>query len=96
MFKIPNIDPDKVQRYGKYFLKHIKEVHTAYESMMQQQEDCPRDPNHTNVIDISSDDEYGNGEDLDDFDADGESIEERSQYFPSKKVDTFNAQRKFT
>ena len=62
-----------------------------YESMMQQQEDYPLDPNHQNVISISSDDdEYGDGglEDLDDTGSQGE----RSSYFqPPPEVDAFNA-----
>ena len=94
LLEIPNIDSDKVGRYGKMFLKLIKEAHRAYEAMMQQQEDCPQDPNHLNVIDISSDDGYGDGDDLDDFDLDEDSLGERSQYFPADDVNAFNAQRK--
>lgn len=93
MLEIPNIDPDKVGRYGKLFLRLVKEAHRGYEAMMQQQEDCPQDPNHQNVIDISSDDEYGNGDELDEFDLDEESPGERSQYFPANDVNAFNAQR---
>ena len=93
MLEIPNIDPDKVERYGKKFLKLIQDAHHGYESMMQREEDRPQDPNK-NVIDISSDDEYGDSGDLDDFHADEESQGERSQYFPSDDVNAFNARRR--
>lgn len=76
------------------FLNYIKDAHRGYEEMMQRQEDRPRDPNHQNVIDISSESDYGGDEDLSDFDADEESLEERSQYFhTSAAVDAFNARR---
>lgn len=96
MLEIPNIDPEKVARYGKIFLKLIRDAHRSYEAMMQQHEDRPRDPNHLNVVEISSDDEYGDGGDLDDLDADEDSQEEsrQSRYFlPSAdpEVDAFNA-----
>ena len=94
MLEIPGIDPDKVDRYGKTFLKLVQEAHRGYEAMMQQQEDRPQDPNHVNVIDISSDDEFGGAGDLDEFDADEESLGESSRYFPSDDVNAFNAQRK--
>ena len=93
LLQIPNIDPDKVQRYGRIFLKLVKDAHQGYEAMMQQ-EDRPRDPNHQTItIDISSDDEHGNGGDLDEFDADEESLGEPSRYFPADDVQAFNAQR---
>jgi len=94
LLEIPNIDPDKVERYGKTFLKIIKDAHREYEAMMQQQEDHPQDPNHQNVIDISSDDEYGDSGDLDELHSDEESQGERSQYFHSDDVNAFNAQRR--
>lgn len=95
MLEIPNIDPDKVARYSKTFLKLIRDAHRSYEAMMQQHEDRPRDPNHQTVIDISSDDDYGDAGDLDEFDADEESQEElrSSRYFPHSadpEVDAFN------
>lgn len=96
MLEIPNIDPDKVERYGKTFLKLIREAHRGYEAMIQQQEDRPQDPNHQNVIDISSDDEFGDADDLDEFDADEETLGESSHYFPSDDVNAFNAQRRLS
>ena len=93
MLEIPGIDPDKVQRYGNRLLKLVRLSHQGYESMMRQQEDRPQDPNHQNVIDISSDDdanEYGGLDDLGDME---HLQEERSAYFrPPAEVEAFNAQ----
>lgn len=95
MLDIPGIDPDKVSRYGKRFLKLIRDVHKSYEAMMQEQEDRPMDPNHQNVIDISSDEEdaeYGSFND--NLGLDDGSQEERSTYFQAApEVDSFNARR---
>jgi len=100
MLEIANIDPDKVARYGRTFLKLIRDAHRSYDAMMQQYEDHPQDPNHQNVIDISSDDDYGDAGDLDEFDADEVSQEELrpSRYFlPSAdpEVDAFNTRSRF-
>lgn len=57
---------------------------------MAQHEDCPLDPNHQNVIDISSDD----GCDNEGFDGleDTGSQEEQSSYFQAQPdVEAFNA-----
>lgn len=96
MLEIPNIDPDKIARYGKTFLNLIRNAHRGYEAMMQQNEDRPQDPNHVNVIDISSDDDHEDAGDLDEFDGEEESQEEcrPSRYFQSSvdpEVDAFNA-----
>lgn len=99
MFDIPGIDPDKVQRYGKHFLKLVRSTQNHYESIMQHQEDRPLDPNHENVIIISSEDEYGDDGGFDDFVEENSSQEERSSYFPMQPkvpptVEAFNAQRR--
>ena len=93
MRQIPGIDIDKVDRYGKRFLKMIQAAHQGYETLMQQQEDRPQDPNHQNVIDISSDDEFRARDGYDDFEDDlGGSQLERSSYFQAPpEVDAFNA-----
>lgn len=91
MLEIPGIDAQKVELYGRFFLTLIHNAQHSYESMMQQQEDRIQDPNHVNVINISDDDDTGNY-DLDDFD-DG-SPRERSTYFPSRRVEAFNAESK--
>ena len=57
---------------------------------MQGLEDRPRDPNHQNVINISSDEDYGDDADLDELANEG-SQDERSQYFPAPDVEAFNA-----
>ena len=94
MSDIPGIDPDKVQRYGKRFLKILQTSQERYEDMMQKQEDRPQDPNHENVIIISSEDEFGEDGGIDDFEEENGSQEERSSYFPEvpPEVDAFNAQ----
>ncbi len=94
LLQIPDIDPDKVERYGKRFLKLIRNAENFYENMMRANEDRPEDPNHRNVINISSDEE-GDGESFDEFDESMASQEERSTYFQSPpEVDAFNAQCK--
>ena len=91
MLELPGIDHDKVERYGKRFLRLIRASQQFYESMMRQQEDRPQDPNHQNVIDISSDEGIGCG-DVGDFDEEDGSQEEQSTYFkPPAEVDAFNA-----
>lgn len=92
MLEIPGIDPDKVERYGKQFLQLIRNAQHGYETLMQQQESCPLDPNHINVIDISSDDDYGGDEDFDELGGENCSQEEQSSYFQAPpEVDAFNA-----
>ena len=96
MLEIVGIDSDKVHRYGKKFLELVRASQRRYESMMYEQEDRPQDPNHQNVIDISSDEDVyrriGGG----DFDEQEASQEERSAYFEaSADVRAFNAQRTF-
>lgn len=104
MLEIPGIDPDKVERYGQRFLKLIRNAQIGYYEMKQQQEDLPHilpqdppvDPNHQNVINISSGDEFADDYDLDDFDAEDGSPEERSSYFrAAPEVDAFNARCTF-
>lgn len=90
MLEIPDIDPERVELYGKAFLKLIRDFQQNYESMMQQQEDRIQDPNHMNVIDISDDEVMGSN-DLDDLD-DDDFPRERSSYFPNRDVEAFNAQ----
>ena len=91
MLKIPDIDPDKVERYGKRFLKHIHNSRRLYENLIGDQDDRPTDPNHQNVVEISSDDD--NGADLYDLlDNHDDSQEERSMYFQNPlEVEAFDA-----
>ena len=95
MLELPGIDPDKVQRYGKRFLKIIRASQGVYESLMRQQEDRPQDPNHQNVIDISSDGDSADDDGFGDFELEDGSQEERSTYFKAPAdVNAFNAQCK--
>ena len=88
MRQIPGIDVDKIDRYGKRFLKLIHAAHQGYETLMRQQEDRPQDPNHQNVIDISSDEEFGH----DEYEDELGSQPERSSYFQADpEVEAFNA-----
>ena len=94
MLEIPGIDPQKVDIHGKEFLKLVREAHRSYEAMMQREEDRPQDPNHQNIIELSSDDEFDDKNELDDL-GDDESTEERSRFFqPSPDVMALNARRK--
>lgn len=94
MLEIPGIDPQKVDIHGKEFLKLVREAHRSYEAMMQREEDRPKDPNHQNIIELSSDDEFDDKNELDDL-GDDESTEERSHFFqPSPDVMALNARRK--
>ena len=93
MLELPGIDPDKVRRHGKRFLKLIRSSQTQYEKMMQQNEDRPQDPNHHLVIDLSSDDDDDDIENGASADDEPPPQGERSQYFQSQSdVNAFNAQ----
>lgn len=95
MLQIPGIDPDKVERYGQRFLKLIRSSQKGYYELKQQQEAPPEDPNHQNVITISSEDEFADDCDLDEFLGEDGSQEERSSYFrAAPDVDAFNARCK--
>ena len=99
MLEIPGISHDMVQLHSKKFLKLIREAQRSYEEM-RQQEDRPQDPNHQNVINISSDEEQDNDGEFDDFDEEECSQGKSSAYFHQFKaldpVDAFNRQRKQT
>ncbi len=93
LLEIPGIEAERVKLYGKRFLKLIRNHHNRYEAMLKEKEDRPCDPNHQTVIDISSDEEYGD-DDLDELADDASQEEQRSQYFrPPPEVERFNAQR---
>ncbi|PGH06447.1 hypothetical protein AJ79_06537 [Helicocarpus griseus UAMH5409] len=70
LLKIPNIDPDKVERYGTQFLRLIRRAEDRYQELQAERErdGSPiHDPNHENVINISSDSEMGPDDDFGDF-----------------------------
>ena len=96
MLEIPSIDPQKVEIHGREFLKLVREAHRNYEAMMEREEDRPQDPNHQNIIELSSDDDVDDKNESDDFDGDDESAEERSHFFqPPPDVVALNARRKW-
>ncbi|EED23453.1 RecQ family helicase MusN [Talaromyces stipitatus ATCC 10500] len=81
MKEIPEINQDKVDRYGSRFLKLIRNSKQLLSDMRANNE-VIHDPNHTNVINLDSDDEYGDDEDfmfsLSQLDPDDQNT---SQYF---------------
>ncbi|KAL2011994.1 hypothetical protein VTN00DRAFT_4712 [Thermoascus crustaceus] len=59
LLSIPGIDPDKVDRYGALFLKLVRNAKRHYEDLKMEASGVVHDPNHDNVINISSSsDEY--------------------------------------
>ncbi|KAL3471879.1 hypothetical protein BJX99DRAFT_14446 [Aspergillus californicus] len=67
MLRIPEIDPDKVNRYGDKILKLIRDTRTRYAELKKEQDDVDGvvpDPNHHNVVNISSEDEFSDVDDI--------------------------------
>ncbi|KAI9042492.1 RecQ family helicase MusN [Aspergillus affinis] len=66
---IPGIDPDKVNRYGAQILKLVRDTQRRYAELRKERDDADGvvpDPNHHNVINLSSDsEEYNDGDLLD-------------------------------
>jgi hypothetical protein len=89
MLSLPNIDPDKVRRYGDQFFKLIETARV----MLNPDEDEPHDPNRHIVINLASDDEEADG--ADGYGGNGNAAEMRSRtrsaYFQAPAVDTRNA-----
>lgn len=57
---IPGVDQDKVQRYGKQILRLVDNAKRRYQELKQEAgtSGVVPDPNHHNVINLSSSDEY--------------------------------------
>lgn len=57
---IPGIDPDKVKRYGRQILRLIDNARRRHQELKDDAErnGVVPDPNHHNVINLSSSDEY--------------------------------------
>ena len=94
MLEIEGINHEMVKLHGRSFLQLIENVHQRYEEMMQQKEAGPRDPNHQiqNIVEISSESEYGGDDDLDELDAEDDATEQRSHHFNAPaEVSAFNA-----
>ena len=58
--KMPGIDQDKVKRYGRPILRLVDNAKRRYQELTQDAETngIVPDPNHHNVINLSSSDEY--------------------------------------
>ncbi|EFQ99075.1 ATP-dependent DNA helicase hus2/rqh1 [Nannizzia gypsea CBS 118893] len=96
--RIHNIDPDKVERYGPKFLRLIARSKKHYEDMAgcpdgQEQGEAIHDPNHENVVTISSDDEmYGDWtEDELNY---ADDAQNQSPYFPDDTAQSFKTKEK--
>lgn len=63
---IPGIDQDKVKRYGRQILRLVDNARRRYQELKQdaQTNGIVPDPNHHNVINLSSSDEYSDDDDL--------------------------------
>jgi bloom syndrome protein len=86
--KIRGIDPDKVELYGGQILKLARDAQRRYEELKKDKDanGVVPDPNHSNVVTLSSDDEYSD-ENLfvneePDFDLDEDVV--HSRYFASQ------------
>ncbi|KAL4909192.1 hypothetical protein BDW74DRAFT_174399 [Aspergillus multicolor] len=67
MLQIPNIDPDKVNRYGDKILKLIRDTQQRLADLKQEGAEADGivpDPNHHNVVNVSSDDEFSDAADI--------------------------------
>lgn len=65
--KIPRIDPDKVKLYGAQILKLVRDTQRRYAELTKDRDDADGvvpDPNHKNVINLTSDDEEYDDEDV--------------------------------
>jgi bloom syndrome protein len=88
MKRIPGINIERVQTYGKQFIPLVKQFFDNYKEMMDNSEDRDIDSNHQNVIDLCSDEEaqaeedaeYGSSPDSDD-EAAIQEAEQHSVYF---------------
>lgn len=96
---IEGMDDYKIATYARLLLRLVKTAFDNYEEIMRHTEDRLDDPNHRNVVEISSDDEDfindGDGFDMSQSEAEFDDTE-TSQYFsaPDPDVERFNAQSK--
>jgi bloom syndrome protein len=89
LLSINGINPERVRLHGRRFLKLIQEANKNYEAMMTAQEDCPVDPNHENVVEISDDDDADSQLSQEFSDVEFDETE-TSQYFVDPNVTDFN------
>ena len=89
MLAIPGINHEKALLFGEKLTKLVKNARLRYEEI-KAQDYRPKDPNHNEVILLSSDDERGDGDVSDDEDI-------RSPYFQQPpEVESFNGQCKLS
>lgn len=92
MREIENIDVGRVERFGSKFITLLKQCHAHYDEIMTGD----IDQNHKNVINLISDDELIDEDDLepdedeDDVESQYNAAESQSRYFQSKEVTAFN------
>lgn len=92
MLEIPDVDPTRVNMYGKYFYRIVNKVRADYEvALRMDDENSDEEDRHDedaidqhaqNVVNLCSEDDLesgSEGQDLDDADA----LEENSRYFNS-------------
>ncbi|KAJ6028474.1 Bloom syndrome protein [Penicillium herquei] len=102
---LPGIDQDKVKRYGRQILRLVDNAKRRYHELTEDAESngVVPDPNHHNVINLSSSDEYSDGDDLFDdpasaFRLDGASEppgDLTSRYFPPPPSPGFDPSGEF-
>lgn len=100
--KVPNIDADRVETYGKLFGKMVTEARVKYEELLRDAEgiapddesdDGPEDKHNQNVIDLVSDDEeYGDLPSGMEEEEEEEEGEQSSYFQADPRVQAFNAQ----
>ncbi|KAJ5826088.1 hypothetical protein N7474_003226 [Penicillium riverlandense] len=94
---LPGIDQDKVKRYGHKMLRLVENAKRRYHELKQEEETngIVPDPNHHNVINLSSSDEYSDddlfGDDPSAFDLDtpvnnNTTGDITSRYFPLRRL----------
>lgn len=86
MNEVPGINQDKVRIYGSRFLKLIRNSKKLLSDIRSNNE-VIHDPNHTNVINLDSDDEYGNDDDFM-FSLSQIDTNDTSQYFDTSASQT--------
>ncbi|KAE8421686.1 hypothetical protein BDV36DRAFT_304392 [Aspergillus pseudocaelatus] len=89
--RIPGIDKDKVTRYGAQILKLVRDTQRRYAELKKDRDDADGvvpDPNHHNVINLTSDsEEYDDGDILDDAsDLDMDKNVISSRYFTTDPI----------
>ncbi|KAF2170631.1 hypothetical protein M409DRAFT_19446 [Zasmidium cellare ATCC 36951] len=100
MSKIPNLDSDKVDAYGKLFGKMVTNARVRYEEMLRQAEEVgqdnqsdnePENKHNQNVIDLVSEDEEFGGFPSGMEEEEEEDGEQSAYFQTAPNVQAFNA-----